>query len=141
GHVAGEVRSDVGRRDELRAVLAELLDLVGLEVIVVRVRDEDDVRGLRRVDLPRIDEDGQPVALPPVGGLLVPGEPVQHAGLLSFATRRAGAYRDPLERRRPRDRLLASAECPRRNRTRLRPRRAAGRRKPWTCCGATATSG
>src|SRR6266852_3574906 len=88
--IAREAVRDITRSDELRRFLANLLDVRGLEVIGVRMRDEDHVGGLLLgSQAPGVDVYGDPVALPLVGGLLVPRELLEHGCLLlGLAARR-----------------------------------------------------
>jgi hypothetical protein len=55
----------------------ETLDLVRLEVVVVRVRDEDDVGRNAVADPPRVDVHHGSVALPPERRLPEPRDPVE----------------------------------------------------------------
>src|SRR6266480_1789186 len=101
--VARELLRDVAGRDELRRPFADLLDVCGFEVIGMRMRDEDHVGGvLLGSQPPGVDIHRDPLALPLIGGLLVPRELLEHRFLLVRSCRRLPellGYR--VRRRRP----------------------------------------
>src|SRR2546421_9688048 len=81
--VAFELVGHVLGRDVLGGALLDLFDVGRLVVIGVRVGDEDHVGGLLlRPQAPGIDIYSDPLALPLISGLFVPGELLEHENLL-----------------------------------------------------------
>jgi len=87
--VAAQLLRYVVRRDELRRSGREPLDLFRLEVILVRVRDQDPV-GRRRVRRcsPRIDVDGSLGVSPPERRLPEPRDRLEHGVFLRLGNAR-----------------------------------------------------
>jgi hypothetical protein len=54
-HIAGELRSAVGRRDNNRVCLLDLFDVLGRKMIVVAVADQDKISLFSVLKLPGID--------------------------------------------------------------------------------------
>ena len=89
GHVAAQLPRHVVRCDELRGCGREALDLFRLEVILVRVRDQDDVRrgGIGGCP-PRIDVNRSLGVSPPERRLPEPGDGLEHAVSLRLGNAR-----------------------------------------------------